>query len=101
MFNVKTMSLQGRSWRQFAALLLGVLILCAVNYTIAQREKLLQEGRVVLLELAPVDPRSLMQGDYMALRFQIANVALNRAQNSASEDGYLLTSLDDHGVAQF
>ncbi len=102
MFNVKTMlSLQGRSWRQFAALILGVFILCAVNYTIAQREKLLQEGRVVLLELAPVDPRSLMQGDYMALRFQIANVALNRAQNSASEDGYLRTSLDDHGVAQF
>ena len=28
-----------------------------------------QRHRVVILELAPVDPRSLMQGDYMALTF--------------------------------
>lgn len=106
MFNLKNLfSMQGRSWRQAVALLAGVLILCAVNYTIVQREQLLQEGRVVLLELAPVDPRSLMQGDYMALRFQIANVTLNQAQNNvnnaASEDGYLLATLDEHGVAQF
>lgn len=102
MFNLKNLfSMQGRSWRQMAALLAGVLILCAVNYTIVQREQLLQEGRVVLLELAPVDPRSLMQGDYMALRFQIANVALNHAQEKESEDGYLLATLDEHGVAQF
>ncbi len=102
MFDLKSLfSMQGRSWRQVAALLVGVLILCAVNYTIVQREQLLQEGRVVLLELAPVDPRSLMQGDYMALRFQIANVASNQSQESESEDGYLLATLDEHGVAQF
>src|SRR5690606_27040789 len=28
-------------------------------------------GQLVLLELAPVDPRSLMQGDYMALRLAV------------------------------
>jgi len=28
--------------------------------------------QVVYLELAPVDPRSLIQGDYMALRFALA-----------------------------
>ncbi|MBI3711463.1 MAG: GDYXXLXY domain-containing protein, partial [Burkholderiales bacterium] len=54
--------MQGRGWRQVVALLTGVLILCAVNYIIVQREQLLQDGRIVLLELAPVDPRSLMQG---------------------------------------
>jgi len=32
-------------------------------------ERILSDGRVLLLELAPVDPRSLMQGDYMALQF--------------------------------
>lgn len=102
MFNLKSLlSMQERSWRQVVALLAGVLILCVVNVTIVQREQLLQEGRVVLLELAPVDPRSLMQGDYMALRFQIANAVLNQSQNSASEDGYLLASVDQHGVAQF
>ena len=39
------------------------------------RERCSPSGRVVLLELAPVDPRSLMQGDYMALRFKVADDA--------------------------
>ncbi|XOT97907.1 GDYXXLXY domain-containing protein, partial [Alcaligenes pakistanensis] len=29
-------------------------------------------GQTVLLELAPVDPRSLMQGDYMSLNFALS-----------------------------
>lgn len=96
-------SLRARSWRQVLALVVGILILCAVNVTIAQREQLLREGRVVLLELAPVDPRSLMQGDYMALRFQIATAAEAQAhaKDGVNEDGFLLASVDQHGVAQF
>lgn len=38
---------------------------------VRQHETTLAHGEMVLLELAPVDPRSLMQGDYMALRFEI------------------------------
>jgi uncharacterized membrane-anchored protein len=49
------------------------LVLAAVNFTVMSHERTLSEGRVMLLPLAPVDPRSLMQGDYMALRFAIAN----------------------------
>lgn len=37
------------------------------------KERLITRGDVVYLRLAPVDPRSLMQGDYMALNFSIAN----------------------------
>lgn len=48
------------------------LTLGAVNYTIWAREHLLSSGEVLLVELAPVDPRSLLQGDYMALDFAIA-----------------------------
>lgn len=61
--------------RVWLAVLAGILVLIAVNVSIYQREQLLQHGRFVLLELAPVDPRSLMQGDYMALRFEVANQA--------------------------
>ena len=43
-----------------------------INFTIWQHEDTLATGETILLELAPVDPRSLMQGDYMALRFAIA-----------------------------
>ena len=58
--------------RSAVALVACVLALAIVNATIYQRERLLESGAVVYLELAPVDPRSLMQGDYMALRFQVA-----------------------------
>ncbi len=40
---------------------------------IVGKERLIANGDVVYLRLAPVDPRSLMQGDYMALNFAIAN----------------------------
>ncbi|WP_348634845.1 GDYXXLXY domain-containing protein [Thauera sp. GDN1] len=41
------------------------------------------QGRVVLFELAPIDPRSLMQGDYMALRFAIDGALPRRDGASA------------------
>ena len=44
-----------------------VALLTMVNWRIAQFEQLLQDGKVVRFALAPVDPRSIMQGDYMAL----------------------------------
>ena len=47
----------------------AVLVLGAANYTIWQRQQIVDHGRPVLLELRPVDPRSLMQGDYMALAY--------------------------------
>lgn len=55
----------------FAALLGLIITLSAVNISIAKFESQLANGRVVLLKLAPVDPRSLMQGDYMALNYQL------------------------------
>src|SRR5512147_254323 len=78
-------------------------LLIVANVTIAQRESLLKEGKVVLLELAPVDPRSLMQGDYMALRFKAANEAFGarRDQRTAPSDGRIVLSLDERGVATF
>jgi uncharacterized membrane-anchored protein len=87
--------------RRTLLLVTFLLILCAVNYTIYQRELLLSNGRVVLLELAPVDPRSLMQGDYMALRFKVANQAFNQGAQEMSEDGHLVLFLDERNVASF
>ena len=50
-----------------------VLALGLINWSIYQKEQHLRHGDVIKLKLAPVDPRSLMQGDYMALRFELAN----------------------------
>lgn len=54
-------------------ILIGLmLILAAINQAIWHKEQVLKYGRSVSLALAPVDPRSLMQGDYMALDWQVA-----------------------------
>lgn len=47
------------------------LVLAVACYLVYGFERTLRDGQLVLLELAPVDPRSLMQGDYMALRFAV------------------------------
>ncbi len=48
-----------------------LLVLLATNVSIYQKEQVLKHGAVVILELAPVDPRSLIQGDYMALNYAL------------------------------
>ena len=49
----------------------AVLVLAALNFSIFSKERIKRDGELVYLALAPVDPRSLMQGDYMALRFAL------------------------------
>ncbi len=57
----------------FYLLVLIAVILAVMNTAIWQKEQMLAEGETVYLKLAPVDPRSLMQGDYMRLRYAIDN----------------------------
>src|SRR5690606_11199752 len=56
---------------------------------------------IVLLELAPVDPRSLMQGDYMALRFAVANDIAQHLSEQRASDGYAVVELDGNAVGRF
>ena len=49
-----------------------LLILGVINFSIYSKERIKHEGEVIYLKLLPQDPRSLMQGDYMSLRFQLA-----------------------------
>lgn len=51
----------------------AALVLGAVNWSLLGKERIKTNGERIFLALAPVDPRSLMQGDYMALRFEIAD----------------------------
>jgi uncharacterized membrane-anchored protein len=87
--------------RKLIVVVVGLLILVGVNVSIYQREKLRSEGRVILLELAPVDPRSLMQGDYMALNYNVANAAFPSRRAENSKDGQLIVALDERGVGHF
>jgi uncharacterized membrane-anchored protein len=93
------------------ALVTLVIVLGLVNWSIAKKERHLAEGKIVYLELAPVDPRSLMQGDYMALNFGIARAVYNALpktkeykswrHNIDAADGYVVVKLDERDIATF
>ena len=87
--------------RQLALLLSGLAILAGINATVWRYEHAMSSGEVVLLRLAPVDPRSLMQGDYMRLNYEIARELTSRdaqtTQNKGSDT--LVIRLDAHQVA--
>ena len=92
---------------QIVMLLGGLLLtLAVVDGLVFARERLLRDGQVVLLELAPVDPRSLMQGDYMALDYALtrelttAGVGNTADESRENEDGYAILALDTNGVAR-
>jgi len=78
-----------------------LVLLVAVNLGIASRERLVGHGRIVLLELAPVDPRSLMQGDFIALRFGAADGVRTGAEYLPFADGKLVLAVDPRGVGTF
>jgi uncharacterized membrane-anchored protein len=86
-----------RSTLIVAGLLLALLV---PNALVLQQERLLVDGTPVLLELAPVDPRSLIQGDYMRLDYAIER-QLADSQARWPRTGQIVVALDDRGVARF
>lgn len=87
--------------RQLALLLSGLAILAGINATAWRYEHAMSSGEVVLLRLAPVDPRSLMQGDYMRLNYEIARELTSRDTRANQDKGSdtLVIRLDAHQVA--
>ena len=73
------------------------VVLFFFNRSLLQKEELLAKGKLILLELAPVEPRSLMQGDYMALRYKVSS-GIDR--DSISKRGYFVIKPDSVGVGQ-
>ncbi|MEO5911615.1 MAG: GDYXXLXY domain-containing protein [Pelobium sp.] len=74
-----------------------ILLLGYFNFSIFEKEKTLKNGQLVLLKLAPVDPRSLMQGDYMNLRYEISEEVNAKG---ISKRGYYVVKLNQHQVAE-
>lgn len=74
------------------------LVLGFVLFQTVQREKLIKNGELVLFKLRPVDPRSLMQGDYMILRYDVTSA--RHLKDSIPKNGYLVFKTDINGVAE-
>ena len=98
--------LEKRAVRITIALFGLIVILVVMTLNVAKYETHLATGDTVLLELAPVDPRGFMQGDYMTLRYALENevfAALNTDPDSypTHGEGYVIVALDNNNVGQF
>lgn len=79
----------------------AVAVLAVANVGIWQKEDLIAHGRPVFVELAPVDPRSLMQGDYMALDYRLGDTLRSQLEGADRlGEPLALARLDARGVAQ-
>jgi uncharacterized membrane-anchored protein len=77
-----------------------VAVLAVANIGIWQKEDLIANGRPVYVELAPVDPRSLMQGDYMQLNFRVpADVEAGLNGLMTRQRPRVVARRDERGVA--
>jgi uncharacterized membrane-anchored protein len=96
--------------RMLPALVLVVLTVGLVLGPSIQKQRILASGHTVLLPLAPVDPRSLMQGDYMQLRYEL-EFEIEQAfgqpfvelhdRADIPRHGELVIAVDEEGVGHF
>ena len=77
-----------------AALVLGV-----VNWDVRGKEQVIATGQPVLVPLVPVDPRSLMQGDYMALNFALPQNVREGLAQTIAPTALVRASVDAKGIA--
>jgi uncharacterized membrane-anchored protein len=77
-----------------------LVVVTALVVLVLRKEQVLAHGTPVLLELAPVDPRSLIQGDYMVLDYAVSREA-RPARGPGPKEGHLVLRLDENGVGRF
>lgn len=85
---------------QWLGLVVGaVLALGLVNWDVRGKEQVIAQGQRILVPLVPVDPRSLMQGDYMALNFSLPFEMREKLKDIVSPTQLVRASIDAQGVA--
>ena len=93
------------AWVRTLIALGALLVLGGINLAIVGKERIRRDGEIFYLELAPVDPRSLMQGDYMALRFALVRTLERNDENDGTphpngETRFARVTLDAQRVAR-
>lgn len=78
-----------------------LLVLGVANHGIWTRQAILDDGRRVLIDIRPSDPRSLVQGDYMQLRIDWRNFPDQKMAENQPWSGVMIVELDERGVAKF
>jgi uncharacterized membrane-anchored protein len=83
--------------RTLIAVAAALLVLATLNVFVLQKEHLRKTGTTMFLELDVRDPRSLLQGDYMALRYAVPEAFA--ADTTLAPEGRFVVRLDARGVA--
>lgn len=78
----------------------GIAALAVANHGIWQKERLIAQGQPLFVQLAPADPRSLMQGDYMRLAFALPAGADTLPPPLSAERPFVVARRDARGVAR-
>ena len=93
------LGMESAHWRWALPMLCVLCATALAALTVWRYEALLASGRVALFELAPVDPRSLAQGDYMALAWRMPDDMQKALEGRATVDRPLAaTRRDSHDV---
>lgn len=88
-------------WARAGIALSLIAILAVANLGIRAKEALIRDGQPVFVELAPVDPRSLMQGDFMRLNFDIPGEPEERRTGLLRRQRpHVVAVRDERGVAR-
>lgn len=89
----------GRGWAPWLIALAALATLAVVNVGIWQKETLIAAGQPVFVELVPVDPRSLMQGDFMRLAYRLPAGLESQLGLLTRGHPQVVAHRDAHGVA--
>jgi uncharacterized membrane-anchored protein len=82
-------------WIAIAAVALAQA--AVLGWMIGQRAHLLSTGREIVLEVIPVDPRSLFQGDYVALGYDISRVPVTEGPPPIRRGSTIYVTLQKNG----
>ncbi len=78
-----------------------LLFIATMAYSTYKKELILKEGIVLRLKLAPIDPRSLMQGDYMRLNFDLLTKVNKELLKTSNRVSKLVLTLNAKYEGQF
>ncbi|MCC7075015.1 MAG: GDYXXLXY domain-containing protein [Deltaproteobacteria bacterium] len=87
--------------RRWHLALPALAVVALVLGLVVQKEGILRTGTTVLLDLAPSDPRSLLQGDYVTLRYAESDAVLQATGWDDHRSRVAVFHKGDDGVARF
>ncbi|WP_312796939.1 GDYXXLXY domain-containing protein [Tianweitania sp.] len=82
--------MNSRSKLLVAAFVVALVQIGFLASAIYSRASLLRDGQEITLRTAPVDPRDLLRGDYVALSYDISRVPVDHIQTARPRDNELV-----------